>query len=205
MKVPGWYELVSQGNGGDASILAALIAESFKNVLWISSGGALDCVAVNMVTRPVVLLNIDRVDVAFEAIKTVEAAFDLIVLDSLAGLRPGHSQANNIAPDVQRGIFGWSPSVPVLVTNQQRYPIPLGGLKWRLAVRSRTLFSIYESPMISALETPGKFLFGCPCIIWQPGDRFPVFRRLMPDEVADLKAEDLTDVRMPRTGKPWLV
>lgn len=130
---PGYYELTGPPASGK-TIIAALLATS---KLW--SGRAI--FATTSEERGQVLSHV-RGDLSIIEIQTVKEFFaladsmesgTLLVMDSLATLRPDHPSKREIASSVNRH---WvEPKCVVLVINHEKWPVGVGGNLWR-AMRS---------------------------------------------------------------------
>ena len=141
---PGFYELVCDP-GPAGLMLATMITERADYPLWIVSVPMADDVKSvwgDLSRYPGHA--VDRVGVAFWAIKEAGSFYDLIVLCDLASLLPDHSASRHIARSVRRAVSGWTPACPVLVLNQYRHPAPPGGIFWRQVGVSRLLQTLYN-------------------------------------------------------------
>lgn len=172
---PGLYEIVATDDGAAGTLLALLIAKAsgLHDVCWITS---YDDYAPSLFSAalytPRHLYETAQARYALETAKGMDrsSGADLVVIDSLAGMRGVHPEARTIAADVKRAIIGWEPSIPVLVVNQWRYPAPPGGVYWRGRVSSRTIDVLRQEPMIAYLD---DFQPGCPprFLVWYPSYR----------------------------------
>ncbi len=175
---PGLYELV--GNGEDATLVAAIIAQRIGGAcLWIRSPETRDPRSFEKIFNwsPSVCLEAEIVGAAFQAVRDLSPVYDMIVLDSLAGLRGDHPGARNVAQYVTRAIRGLRPTIPVLVTNQHREPAPPGGMWWRETVVSRSLLFVRHNapPFMSWLMGTNQWM------VWY-ADSVPELRCLSPSE-----------------------
>jgi hypothetical protein len=126
-----------------------------ERVAWISSPpddpfGIFDALDY----KPDIFIEVLRIGSAFDTMKVLQVKFaDFIILDSLAGLMPDHPDGKEIARDLERSWF--MPSVPILIINQERYPLAPGGSLWRSALQShRHMKRLCECPLISWLSKP---------------------------------------------------
>jgi hypothetical protein len=106
--------------------------------------------------EPSVALKAETVGMAFQMLKTLQDVYDLVVLDSLAGLAPDHPEAHNIAPYVRRALY--APKVPHLIINQDRHPCPPGGMLWRCLCSPQQLELVQETPLYSHIVGTGYWL-----------------------------------------------
>lgn len=164
-----WYELVGVSGSGKTT-LATLACQKYEATLWLAAPqeepqGIFDAVG----HWPSEVNEVRKVAVAFAFMKEAQHDFDLIVLDSLAGLEPTHPSASRIAPDVRKGWFG-NPACPILVTNQLRHPHPPGGATWRAVVKTKRLALYRRRPcLLSRLDDRW--------LVWWPGGK-PELRTL---------------------------
>ncbi len=206
----GLFELI--GNGDDATLVTAIIAQRCGgDCLWIRSPESRDPRTFEQIFNwmPSLCLEAEIVGAAFQAIRDLSPVYDMIVLDSLAGLRGDHPGARNIAQYVTRALGGLRPTIPVLVTNQHRVPAPPGGIWWREAViSSQSLISVRNRPpLMSQLADSDKWL------VWYPHGK-PRLRSLKLIEVKYFNLEGLLSRQGPssiatfkalRARPPWIV
>ena len=171
---PGYYELTGPPASGK-TITAALLATS---KLW--SGRAI--FATTPEERGQVLSHV-RGDLSIIEIQTVKEFFALVdsmesgtllVMDSLATLRPNHPSKQEIASSVNRH---WvKPRCVVLVVNHEKWPVGSGGSLWR-AMRSGVfrLIKHRDRPLVSHLTPMDLFL------VWEREDR-PILKMLSDQE-----------------------
>ena len=149
----GYYELTGPPASGK-TITAALLATS---KLW--SGRAI--FATTPEERGQVLAHV-RGDLSVIEIQTVKEFFaladsmesgTLLVMDSLATLRPDHPSKREIASSVNRH---WvKPRCVVLVINQERWPVGCGGALWRSLLRGTfRLIKYRERPFLLSRLMP---------------------------------------------------
>lgn len=159
--INGWHEVRLSGPMSGGALLAALVARECEAVVWFRSPHS----AINIFNivdwSPSYIAQLDRIDNLFDAIKDVQSATDLIVVDSLDEFRPAHPQSVLISGDVRRHWF--RPLCPILVLNQARVPYPPGGSFWRTHLRTKqTLSSVQVWPNLYSQMCPdGRWL------IWQ--------------------------------------
>ena len=149
----GWHEL-SGDMGAGKTTLAVLAAREYERVLWISAPQEYSPTIFEALDyEPYALWSVGLVRIAFEAVYQAQGDVDLVVIDSLAGLGPTHSQARTIAADVRRAWF--EPDIPILVVNQDRYPAPPGGTWWRSCLAgSQTLVKYRDRPFLMSQLVP---------------------------------------------------
>ena len=108
----------------------------------------------------------------FELVGLMQSG-QLLILDSLTTLRPDHPGRTEIASSVNRH---WvKPPCPVLVINQERWPVSAGGVLFRSLLRGRfSLVKYRDRPfLLSCLQPTPLYL------IWK--DK-PELRALLDEE-----------------------
>jgi len=207
--VAAFYELTGEPSAGKTT-LATLISKEFERVAWVvASLEDSPTVWSALQYQPAKAISVRRVDVAFHALRTLQESnmFDLLVLDSLAGLGPEHSGAHTIAADVRRNWF--KPSMPILIINQDRLPAPVGGVFWASTVERRRLRLVRRRPALYSQlvgDRKNRWL-----VWWSPGQ--PEFRRLEDDDwlwlPRSLRKEGVygsgPDCQRGRGRQPWIL
>ena len=94
----------------------------------------------------------------FEIVRVAEPGV-FVVLDSLATLQPDHPASRQIARSINRHIVV-SPPCPVLVVNQKKYPVGIGGVFWRANLQGRfSLVKYRDRPfLLSGLHPTSLYL-----------------------------------------------
>jgi len=175
---PGYYELRGGAQTGKTTV-ALLLAMSKLwrgRTVFVTTQEEYSPSVTEAVTGealPDWLVTVSRVSEFFELVSMVPWG-QLVILDSLATLRPDHPAARQLAPSVERH---WCrPPCPVLVVNQDRHPYPAGGWFWRLQLRGEfELVRYRDRPfLLSELRPGGMWL------TWGSGR--PELRMLLEEE-----------------------
>lgn len=154
-KVSGWYELVGDPQAGKTT-LAALLAREIGYTLWLTTAQELSEPILQRVNPSCDVYLVEKVGEAFGIAREAQGDVDFVVVDSLASLRPDHPGARNVAGDVTCLLF--TPTVPILVVNQDRHPAPPGGARW-VAVASRRRLTLYrQQPFLASYLDDGRWL-----------------------------------------------
>lgn len=154
---PGFYQLVGGPQSGKTT-LASLLARKHRAKVWITTESEFSPAIWQAIGwKPQVVLRAERVAEAFEMIKEVQGVSPMVVLDSLAALRPTSEHTNRIAYEVTCKLF--VPKVKVLVINQDRKPYPPGGKRWHRLARTYRLLNYRLQPALySKLVGTGQWL-----------------------------------------------
>lgn len=170
---PGYYELLGGPQVGKTTA-SCLLAQMYEASIFITtpeeySPTILEVIGVDFVVP------VETVASFFEIVKMAESGV-FIVLDSLATLRPDHPASKQIAGSINRHIV-MPPPCPVLVVNQERYPVAIGGLLWR-ASRSGVfrLVKYRDRPFLLSKLTPAELW-----LVWKQ-DESPELRVLTDEE-----------------------
>jgi hypothetical protein len=176
IKRPGFHQIEGDPQSGKTTY-AILQAVGRERVAWV--GAPLDDpfgLFNSLDFQPDIFIEAPRIGSAFDTLKMLQGHADFIILDSLAGLMPDHPHGRNIARDVERLWF--TPTIPILIINQRRYPVAPGGSLWRGALQSnRHMIRLCECPLVSWISKPYETL------TWGPGAG-PIIKGLSEVEAA---------------------
>lgn len=173
---PGYYELLGGPQVGKTTV-ACLLARS-KRV-----GGSSIFITTPEEYSPLIYeatgvdwtIPIRTVARFFELVRMTEPGV-FVVLDSLATLQPDHPASKQIARSVNRHIVV-EPPCPVLVVNQEKYPVGVGGVFWRANLQGRfSLVKYRDRPFLLSKLTPTELF-----LIWKQGES-PELRILTDEE-----------------------
>lgn len=155
---PGWHEVRESGPMAGGALLAAMVARTFENVVWVQSPQSEMGIFNLLGWSPEHTFFVERIDQMLLMLAGIHDFSDLIVVDNLAQFSPAHPQNVQIAGDVERHWF--APACPVIVVNQNRVPFPPGGAYWRSMLRTKqTLSSLEHYPdLYSQLCPDGRWL-----------------------------------------------
>lgn len=124
---PGYYELVGGPQVGKTTA-ACLLARMHGAALFLGTPEE-ESPTIYEATGVGLAVYVRTVADFFEIVGMTEPGV-LVVLDSLATLKPDHPGSKQIAGSINRHIV-MPPPCPVLVVNQERFPIEIGGVLWR--------------------------------------------------------------------------
>lgn len=170
---PGYYELVGGPQVGKTTV-ACLLARRHESSIFITTHEE-DSPTIYEATGVDWTIPIQTVADFFEIVRMAEPGV-FIILDSLATLTPDHPASKQIAGSISRHIVV-SPPCPVLILNQERYPISVGGVFWRANLRGRfRLVKHRQHPLLLSRLGPTALW-----LIWKQGER-PELRLLLDEE-----------------------
>jgi len=176
---PGYYELTGPPASGKTTVgLLLAVSKLYSGrTIFVTTQEEYSPSVTEIVTGealPEWFVTLSKVSEFFELVGLMEPG-QLLILDSLITLQPDHPGRVEIASSIARH---WvRPRCPVLVVNQQRHPVPVGGILWRSnLVGQFTLMTHRDRPFLMSEWTAGLWL------TWSSGS--PALRRLLGEEEA---------------------
>ena len=174
----GYYELVGSPASGKTTVALLLAVSKFYSgrAIFVTTQEEYSPQVTEVITglaMPEWLVTLGKVSEFFELVDLMRPG-QLLILDSLTTLRSDHPGRMEIASSVNRH---WvRPRCPVLVINQERYPVPQGGTLWRSSLAGQfTLIKHRDRPfLMSELQPIGLWL------TWMDG--MPILRVLSREE-----------------------
>lgn len=175
---PGYYELTGPPASGKTTVglLLAVSKVYSGHIIFVTTYEEYSPPVTEVVTGDVLpewFVMLSKAKDFFELVSMAQPG-QLVILDSLATLRPDHPAKEELASSVARH---WvRPKCPVLVINQERHPVPIGGLLWRNNLIGRMELVMHRDRpfLMSELQPTGLWL------TWANG--LPELRLLSEDE-----------------------